>query len=120
MGLAVCLAHASYTSVVSTCAKSTMGQPGQCRSYSEKLHWRNYLSETPDGTELHEHDVFVLMQIVLERPSVHLHELQRMLAQTTGVFVSEATFCRMLKRFGFFQKKVKYPALQRSDLIRAK
>ena len=24
---------------------------------------------------LHEHDVFVLMQIVLERPSVYLHEL---------------------------------------------
>ena len=49
---------------------------------------------------LHEH-VFVLMQIVLERPSVYLHELQRALAQTTGMFVSEATICRTLKRFGF-------------------
>ena len=35
------------------------------------------------------------------------------------MFVSEATICRMLKRFGFFRKKVKYTALQRSDLIRA-
>ena len=68
---------------------------------------------------LHEHDVFVLMQIVLERPSVYLHELQRALAQTTGMFVSEATICRTLKRFGFSWKKMKYTALQRSDLIRA-
>ena len=68
---------------------------------------------------LHEHDVFVLMQIVLERPSVYLHELQRALAQTTGMFVSEATICRTIKRFGFSRKKMKYTALQRSDLIRA-
>ena len=67
----------------------------------------------------HEHDVFVLMQIVLERPSVYLHELQRALAQTTGMFVSEATICRTLKHFGFSRKKMKYTALQRSDLIRA-
>ena len=32
---------------------------------------------------LHEHNVFVLMQIVLERPTVYLHKLQRVLAQTT-------------------------------------
>lgn len=69
---------------------------------------------------LHGHDVFVLMQIVLERPSVYLHELQRALAQTTGMFVSEATICRTLKCFGFSWKKMKYTALQRSDLTRAK
>ena len=68
---------------------------------------------------LHEHKVFVLMQIVLERPIVYLHELQRALAQTTGMFVSEATICRTLKHFGFSRKKMKYTALQRSDLIRA-
>ena len=67
------------------------------------------------GTEriLHEHDVFVLMQIVLERPSVYLHELQRALAQTTGMFVSEATIC--IGRLN----ALKYTALQRSNLIRA-
>ena len=64
---------------------------------------------------LHEHNVFVLMQIVLERPTIYLHELQRALTQTTEMFVSEATICRKLKRFGFFKKKVKYIALQRSD-----
>ena len=68
---------------------------------------------------LHEHNVFVLMQIVLERPSVYLHELQQALTQTTGMFVSEAAICRTLKRFGIFLKKVKYTALQRSNLIRA-
>ena len=32
---------------------------------------------------LHEHNVFILMQIVLERPTIYLHKLQRVLAQTT-------------------------------------
>ena len=68
---------------------------------------------------LHEHDVFVLMQIVLERPTVYLHELQRALAQTTGMFVLEATICWTLKHFGFSPKKVKHIGIQRSDLIRA-
>ena len=53
---------------------------------------------------LHEH-AFVLMQIVLERPSVYLHELQRALAQTTGMFVSEATICRTLKHLDFPGRK---------------
>ena len=35
------------------------------------------------------------------------------------MFVSEATICRTFKHFGFSQKKIKYTALQRSDLIRA-
>ena len=67
---------------------------------------------------LHEHDVFTLMQMVLKKPSIYLHELQRALAQTTGMLVSEATICRTLKRYGF-TRKMKYAALQRSDLIRA-
>ena len=69
---------------------------------------------------LHEHDVFVLMQIVLERPTVYLYKLKQALAQTTGMFVSEATICRTLKHFGFSPKKVKHIGLQRSDLIRAR
>jgi len=59
------------------------------------------------------------MQMVLEKPSIYLHELQWALAQTTGMLVSEATICRTLKHYGFTQKKMKYAALQRSDLIRA-
>ena len=73
----------------------------------------------PTERILHEHDLFVLMQMVMAKPSVYLHELQRALVQTTGMCVSEATICRTLKRFGFSRKKMKYTALQRSDLLRA-
>jgi len=59
------------------------------------------------------------MQMVLEKTSIYLHELQRAPAQTTGMLVSEATICRTLKRYGFMRKKMKYAARQRSDLIRA-
>ena len=61
---------------------------------------------------LHEHYVFILMQIVLERPSIYLHELQVAFAQTTGRFVSEVTICRTLKRFGFSRKKMKYTEIR--------
>ena len=40
-------------------------------------------SVKPAECLLYEHDVFVLMQIVLERPTIYLHELQRALTQTT-------------------------------------
>ena len=52
---------------------------------------REVTQSVKPGTErlLHEHNVFVLMQIVLERPTIYLHELQQALTQTTGRFVSE-------------------------------
>ena len=33
---------------------------------------------------------------------------------TTGVVVSEATICRLLRRHGFTRKKIRHVALQRS------
>ena len=70
-------------------------------------HTRGVIRSVNPATEhlLHEHNVFVLMQIV-KRPNVYLHELQRVHAQTAGMFVSEATICRMLKHFGFSRKVI--------------
>ena len=61
----------------------------------------------------HEHDVFVLMQIVLERPSVYLHELQRALHR-----LQECLSLR-LQSVGRLNALKYTTALQRSDLIRA-
>ena len=38
---------------------------------------------------------------------------------TTGVIVSEATICRLLRRHGFTRKKIRHVALQRSTELRA-
>lgn len=38
---------------------------------------------------------------------------------TTGVVVSEATICRLLRRHGFTRKKIRHTALQRSTELRA-
>ena len=68
---------------------------------------------------LHEHDELLLVHMVCENPSVHLHEIQQKVYKTTGTEVSIATICRSLKRNGFSRKKVQSIALQRSDVLRA-
>jgi transposase len=68
---------------------------------------------------LHEHDELLLIEIVCEHPSVHLHEVQSKLHEVTGTEASIATICRSLKKNGFSRKKVQFVALQRSDRLRA-
>ena len=74
---------------------------------------------TPREHRLHEHDEFVLIELVCENPSIHLYEIQTQLLQTTGTDASTATLCRILRHLGFTRKKLKYVALQRSDVLRA-
>ena len=54
-----------------------------------------------------------------EKPSIHLHEIQLKLLQTTGTNSSADTLCRTLGRLVMTTKKLKYVALQRSDILRA-
>ena len=74
---------------------------------------------TPREHRLSEHDEFVLIEWVCEKPSIHLHEIQLQLLQTTGTNSSADTLCRTLGRLGMTTKKLKYVALQRSDILRA-
>ena len=55
----------------------------------------------------------------MENPSTHLHELCAHIAETSGVQVSEATVCRLIRRHGLTRKKVRQVALQRSLRTRA-
>ena len=48
---------------------------------------------TPKAHCLHDHDEFVLIQLVCENPSTYLHELKQMLFESTGVNASESTIC---------------------------
>ena len=68
---------------------------------------------------LHEHDELILIELICEKPSTYLHEIQSRLFQTTGTDASAATICRTVKRLGFTRKKLKYVAIQRCDILRA-
>ena len=72
---------------------------------------------TPRAHSLHEHDEFLLIQLVSENPSTYLRELKHMLFENTGVNASESTICRTLKKFGFSRKRIQHVALQRSDVL---
>ena len=74
---------------------------------------------TPREHCLSDHDEFLLIELVSENPAIHLHEIQIQLLQTTGTNASAATLCRTLRRLGFTRKKLKFVALQRSDILRA-
>ena len=43
----------------------------------------------------------VLLHIVLQKPGIYLHEIQKELAEATGVDLSPSAVCRYLKRVGF-------------------
>ena len=74
---------------------------------------------TPREHFLSDHDEFLLIELVSENPAIHLHEIQIQLLQTTGTNASAATLCCTLRRPGFTRKKLKFVALQRSDILRA-
>ena len=59
-------------------------------------------------------DEFVIMENILERPDMYLHELQSDIKQTTRADVDVSTICRFLKRNNFSRKKRSHIALQRN------
>ena len=69
---------------------------------------------------LHEHDVFLLVQLVCENPSIYLKEIQLELERTTGTVAAVSTIFRTLKKLGFTRKKIQFVAIQRSDVLRAR
>lgn len=73
----------------------------------------------PRAHRLHEHDELILIELVSENPSVYLREIQTKLMETTGTVASASTICRTLKRLGITRRKLKYVALQRSEILRA-
>ena len=59
----------------------------------------------------------LIVQAVLNKPGVCLHEIQTML-QVSGIQVDTSTICRTLHRLGFTYQKIKHLPLQRSDNAR--
>ena len=68
---------------------------------------------------LDEYHELLIIGIILECPTVYLHELRVVIQKATNVDVSIPTLCRLLKRYGMTRKKIQRIALQRSSILRA-
>ena len=71
------------------------------------------------GPKLCKADQLHILELVLEKPGVYLHELKLEL-QARGTDVHESTICRFLQRANFTHKKMKLIAIQQSEELRAK
>ena len=89
--------------------------------------WRTVRKFEEDGTvEARKHkaltvyDELLIIQSVLDNPSIYLHELQRRVEETTSTSVTESAICRFLHRQNFSRKKLTKIASQRSEELREK
>ena len=72
----------------------------------------------PDLRVLDEHSELIVIGLILESPTLYLHEICQTIQEVTSLSVSQATICRLLHRYGFTRKKVKQVALQRCNTLR--
>ena len=67
---------------------------------------------------LNVYDEFIIIENVLENPSIYLHEIKEDLRTTTGRELDESTICRFLHRNGFSRQKLRLVAQQRNQELR--
>ena len=101
--------NVAVSTVHSTCKK--FENTGDVQSSKQPLR--------PQSRKLDENHERLLLAILIETPTLYLHEMCKHILDTTGVVVSEATICRLLRRHGFTRKKIRHVALQRSTELRA-
>ena len=64
-------------------------------------------------------DEFVMLEAVINRPAIHLCEIQHLVEQITGTTISESAICCFLHKNNFSRKKLQCVARQRSEVLRA-
>ena len=79
----------------------------------EKRHY----PERQNGKVLSQNDEFFVLQLVIERPGIYLHEIRREL-QNSGTDASITTIYRFLQKCGFTRTKIQAVALQQSAELR--
>ena len=65
-----------------------------------------------------DHEELLVIGVVLENSTFELKEVRKIVQDATGTSVSNATLCRLLKRYGMTRKKIQRIALQRSTELR--
>ena len=69
--------------------------------------------------ELNDTIQLIILQTVLERPGIMLHEIQAEIEYTTGTHLALSTICQFLHKSGFSRQRMRLVATQRDDSIRA-
>ena len=64
------------------------------------------------------YDEFCIIDSIVEKPSMYLHEIQQKVLETTGTRIDASTVCRFLKN-NFSRKKLSLVALQQNAASRA-
>ena len=67
---------------------------------------------------LNELEQLTVLQSLINKPTIHLEELQNDLYLTCGTWVHLSTICRTVHRLGFTRKRVTNIAIQRSETQR--
>lgn len=62
----------------------------------------------------------LLLQLIIDNPSIYLAEIQARLDDITGTYVHVSTICRTLHHLGITRKKIEHTAFQRSEDLRAR
>lgn len=75
-------------------------------------------SHRPEIRLLDERCELIVIGLILESPTLYLHEVCQQIQEITSLSVSQATICRLLQRYGLTRKKVKQVALQRCYMLR--
>ena len=68
--------------------------------------------------KLDDHTELFILGLIVDNPSLYLSEVCDRVVDLGGVQVSQATICRLLKRYGLTRKNVRQVALQRSHSLR--
>ena len=68
--------------------------------------------------KLDDHMELFILGLILKKPSLYLSEVCDKVEEMSGIQVSQATICRLLKRHGLTRKRIRLVALQRSDSLR--
>ncbi len=62
---------------------------------------------------------FLILQLVLERPGIYLHEIQAEVKRTTDLDLAPSTLCQFLHAQDFSRQKMKLIATQRDETLRS-
>ena len=59
-----------------------------------------------------------IVGLILDEPKLYLSEVCKAVFDYSGVVVSEATICRLFRKYGITRKKIRRVALQQSAVLR--
>ena len=65
-------------------------------------------------------DEFLILELVLERPGIHLDEIKQELCEQTGTEISLSTICNFLHKNGFTRQKLIKVAIEKNEELRTK